>query len=77
MLFEFFFSILHFEFTAKRCVAPLFAVLGFPIRKSSDQRLVATSPRLIAGTPRPSSPQPPKASTIRLSGDLAPHTKFW
>jgi hypothetical protein len=38
---------------------------GFPIRKSPDQRLVATSPRLIADTPRPSSPQPPEASTIR------------
>ena len=41
------------------------AALGFPIRKSSDQRLLATSPRLIAGTPRPSSPQSPEASTIR------------
>jgi hypothetical protein len=32
---------------------------GFPIRKSPDQRLVATFPRLIASTLRPSSPQLP------------------
>ena len=38
--------------------------LGFPIRKSPDQRLLDTSPRLIAVTPRPSSPQSPEASTI-------------
>ena len=29
--------------------------LGFPIQTSPDQRLLATSPMLIAGTPRPSS----------------------
>ena len=44
-----------------------FAVLGFPIRKSPDQRLLATSPRLIAGTPRPSSPSGPEASTTSPS----------
>ena len=38
--------------------------LGFPIRKSPDQRLLVTYPELIADTPRPSSPQSPKASTI-------------
>jgi len=41
-------------------------VLSFLIRKSPDQRLLATSPKLIAGTPRPSSHQYPKASAIRL-----------
>ena len=39
---------------------------GFPIRTSRDQRLLTTSPRLFAGTPRPSSPLTPKASAIRL-----------
>ena len=34
---------------------PFLAGLGFPIRKSPDQRLLDTSPRLIAVTPRPSS----------------------
>ena len=29
---------------------------GFPIRTSSDQRLLGTSPKRIAATPRPSSP---------------------
>ena len=41
-----------------------FALVGFPIRKSPDQRLLSTSPRLIAATSRPSSPPAPKASTI-------------
>ena len=41
-----------------------FALVGFPIRKSSDQRLVTTSPRLIASTLRPSSSSGPEASTI-------------
>ena len=38
--------------------------MGFPIRKSPDQRLRVTSPRLIADSPRPSSPRYPKASTV-------------
>ena len=38
---------------------------GFPIRTPPDQRLLATSPKFIAGTPRPSSPFKAKASTIR------------
>ena len=37
---------------------------GYPIWKSPVQRLLSASPRLIAATPRPSSPQHPKASTI-------------
>ena len=41
-----------------------FTQSGFPIRKSPDQRLLNTSPKLIAVTPRPSSPPTPKASTI-------------
>ncbi len=32
-----------------------FTILGYPIQKSPDQRLLATSPMLIAGTPRLSS----------------------
>ena len=43
---------------------PRFTRSGFPIRKSPDQRLLNTSPKLIAVTPRPSSPPTPKASTI-------------
>ena len=42
-----------------------FSATGFPIRTSSDQRLLSASPRLIAATPRPSSPFGVKASTIR------------
>ena len=42
-----------------------FAHWGFPIRTSPDHRLLATSPTLIAGTPRPSSLLKAKASTIR------------
>ena len=38
---------------------------GSPIRKSPDQRLLGTSPKLIAATPRPSSPLRVKASTVR------------
>ena len=38
---------------------------GFPIRTSSDQRLLGTSPKRIAATPRPSSLFLAKASTIR------------
>ena len=38
---------------------------GFPIRTPPDQRLLATSPKFIAGTPRPSSLLKAKASTIR------------
>ena len=56
----------RFARIAKQCVALFIAVQGYPIRKSPDQRLLATSPRLIADTPRPSSPQSPKASTICL-----------
>ena len=37
---------------------------GFPIRKSPDQRLLGTSPKLIAAKPRLSSPLRTKASTI-------------
>src|SRR3990167_4353141 len=37
---------------------------GFPIRKSPDQRLLGTSPKLIAAKLRPSSPFRVKASTI-------------
>jgi hypothetical protein len=43
----------------------VYHLTGFPIRKSPVQRLLDTSPRLIAVTPRPSSPPTPKASTIR------------
>ena len=39
--------------------------LSFLIRKSPDQRLLVTSPKLIADKPRPSSPFRAKASTIR------------
>ena len=42
-----------------------FTQRGFPIRTSPDQRLFDTSPKLIAVTPRPSSPFEAKASTIR------------
>jgi len=45
----------------------------FSIRTSSDQRLLDTSPKLIAAMPRPSSPFEAKASTIRscfLLGNL-------
>ena len=45
---------------------------GCPIRRSPDQRLLATSPERIAGTPRPSSPSRAKASTICPS--TYPHT---
>ena len=41
--------------------------IGFPIRASPDQRLLSTSPGLIAATPRPSSASPVKASTLRPS----------
>ena len=37
---------------------------GYPIRKSPDQRLLGTSPKLIAATLRPSSLFRAKASTI-------------
>ncbi len=48
---------------------------GFPIRRSPDQRLLVTSPKLIADMLRPSSPFQAKASTERssfrfLSGNL-------
>ena len=36
--------------------SPDFILWGFPIRTSSDQRLLGTSPKRIAATPRPSSP---------------------
>ncbi len=39
-------------------------VEGFPIRRSPDQRLLGTSPKLIAATLRPSSLFRAKASTI-------------
>lgn len=39
-------------------------MIGYPIRRSSDQRLLHTSPKLIAATPRPSSPFGAKASAI-------------
>ena len=42
-----------------------FAMRGFPIRTPPDQRLLGTSPKLIAAAPRPSSPHRTKASTIR------------
>ena len=42
-----------------------FTEKGFPIRTPPDQRLLATSPKFIAGTPRPSSLLKAKASTIR------------
>ena len=41
-----------------------FTQLGFPIRKSSDRRLLRISPRHIAATLRPSSPFDVKASTM-------------
>lgn len=58
-----------------------FARWGFPIRKSSGQRLLGTSPKLIAATPRPSSPLRVKASTIRpyshfLEGNVKDHNYF-
>ena len=37
---------------------------GFPIQRSTDQRLLGTSPKLIAAKLRPSSPFRVKASTI-------------
>lgn len=40
------------------------ATRGFPIRTSSDHRLLRTSPKLFAATQRPSSPFGAKASTI-------------
>ena len=43
-----------------------FTATGFPIRTPRDQRLLDTSSGLIAVTPRPSSPQSSKASTINL-----------
>ena len=45
--------------------SPWFTRRGFPIRTSPDQRLLGTSPKRIAATPRPSSLLPTKASTIR------------
>ena len=42
-----------------------FTQWGFPIRTSPDHRSLSTYPRLIAATPRPSSPFGVKASTIR------------
>ena len=47
--------------TAGQC---RFATFRYRIRKSPDQRLLGTSPRLIAAAPRPSSPQYPKAFSI-------------
>src|SRR3989344_6609786 len=50
-----------------------FCKMSFLIRKPSDQRLLDTSPTLIAAKPRPSSPFETKASTIRscfLLGNL-------
>src|SRR3989338_3497995 len=41
-----------------------FTQSGFPIRTSPDQRLLGTSPKLIAAKLRPSSPFRVKASTI-------------
>ena len=38
--------------------------VGFPIRKSRDQRLVSTSPRAYRSRPRPSSALGAKASTV-------------
>jgi hypothetical protein len=42
-----------------------FFLVSFLIRKFPDQRLLGTSPKHIAATPRPSSPITAKASTIR------------
>ena len=56
----------HFPGYAFR-LTPEFLVLhqkSFLIRKSPDRRLLGTSPKLIAATPRPSSPSSAKASTI-------------
>lgn len=50
------------------------------IRTSPDQRLLHTSPKLIAATPRPSSPHNAKASTIRpyiTTFFFFPHTTKW
>ena len=52
-----------------------FALVGFPIRKSSDRRSLHTSPKHIAATPRPSSPFLVKASTIRPYANH-PNTDF-
>ena len=51
------------DFRAKHGL-PWFARQGCPIRKFPDHRLLSPSPRLIAATPRPSSPFGVKASTI-------------
>ena len=48
-----------------KCRDVLQCKTGFPIRKSPDQRLLGTSPKLIAAKLRPSSPFRAKASTIR------------
>ena len=56
----------HFPGFPSRCnIGTLRFIIGagFPIRKSPDQRLLGTSPRLIAATPRPSSASGVEAST--------------
>lgn len=69
----FFFSSAYWDVSLQRVRSTLqssvvtryWIALGFPIRKSPVQRLLSTSPRLIAATLRPSSSRHPKASTIR------------
>ena len=46
-------------------VLPRYTRQGFPIRKSPDQRLIITFPKLIADSPRPSSLSTAKAFTVR------------
>ena len=58
----FYFSGCALWFESEQCK---FFALGYPVRKSSAHRLLGTSPRLIAATPRPSSPFDVKASSIR------------
>ena len=47
------------------CMASSDKKIGFPIRTSSDRRLLGTSPKHFAAMLRPSSPYWTKASTIR------------
>jgi len=61
---SFLFRISYFVLRISVQSSPWFARRGFPIRKSPDHRLLSASPKLIAATPRPSSPSQVKASTI-------------
>ena len=58
-------NISTFRYLRAKHGSPWFARRGFPIRSSSDQSPLDGSPKLIAVTPRPSSPLNVKASSIR------------